>query len=68
MWPPSSVLPVAGEGLLRHLDGDVTLLSPPVQIQQVSSKARGWFQNSACGQAETNNVEGQGEGDSETHT
>lgn len=56
---------MAGEDLLCHLDGDVTLLSPLVQIQQVSSKARGQFQNSACGEVEMNHVKGQGEGDSE---
>lgn len=46
--PPQTVLPVAGEDLLRHLDGDVTLLSSLVQIQQVSSEARGWLGNSVC--------------------
>lgn len=45
---PLTVLPVAGEDLLRHLDGDVALLSPLVQVQQVSSEARGWLENSAC--------------------
>lgn len=39
-------LPVAGEDLLRYLDGDVTLLPPLVQIQQVSSEARGRLKSS----------------------
>lgn len=39
-------IPVAGEDLLSNLDGDVTLLSPLVQTQQISSEARGWLKNS----------------------
>lgn len=35
---PETLSPVAGKDLLRYLDGDVTLLSPLVQIQQVSSE------------------------------
>lgn len=49
---PSPPLPVAGEDLLRHLDGDVTLLPPLVEIQQVGSEARGRLGNSACGEDE----------------
>lgn len=60
---PLTVLPVAGEDLLRHLDGDVALLSPLVQIQQVSSEARGWLEHSACREVEMDNEEGQGESD-----
>lgn len=37
LWPP--LLPVAREDLLLHLDGDVTLLPPLVEIQQVGSEA-----------------------------
>lgn len=43
---------MAGEDLLRHLDGDVTLLPPLVEIQQVGSEARGRLGNSACGEDE----------------
>lgn len=46
--PRREILPVAGEDLLCHLDGDVTLLPPLVQIQQVSSQARGWLKNGVC--------------------
>lgn len=41
-------IPVAGEDLLSNLDGDVTLLSPLVQTQQIRSEARGWLKNSIC--------------------
>lgn len=44
--PTSMFIPVAGEDLLSNLDGDVTLLSPLVQTQQISSEARGWLKNS----------------------
>lgn len=49
---PSAPLPVAREDLLRHLDGDVTLLPPLVEIQQVGSQARGRLGNGACGEDE----------------
>lgn len=39
-------IPVAGEDLLSNLDGDVTLLSPLIQTQQISSESRGWLKNS----------------------
>lgn len=34
---------MAGEDLISHLDGDVTQLSPLVQVHQVGSEARRWF-------------------------
>lgn len=50
---------MAGEDLLCYLNGDVTLLSPLVQIQQVSSEARGWLKNSIWSEVEMDNEEGQ---------
>lgn len=53
-------LPVAGKDLICYLDSNVTLLSPLVQIQQVSSEARGWLENnSICTRVEKDNEEGQ---------
>lgn len=51
-WPPPPLptVPVAREDLLGHLDGDVTLLPPLVEIQQVGSEARGRLGSGACGE------------------
>lgn len=40
---------MAREDLLSHLDGDVTLLPPLVEVQQVGSEARGRLGSGACG-------------------
>lgn len=49
---------MAGEDLLCYLDGNVTLLSSLVQIQQVSSEARCRLQNSVWSGAERDNDAG----------
>lgn len=46
----ATYVPVAGEDLLGHLNGDVTLLPPLVEIQQVGSEARGRLGSGACGE------------------
>lgn len=51
---------MAGEDLLRYLNGDVALLSPLVQIQQVSSEARGWLKNSIWSEVEMDDEKGAG--------